>query len=148
MFEKLISFKYYLSELKQIKIILHRIISVVYLDEFPTRNLDSNQPRWWDTTLASEREAGFLGWFFVNQSGSIDDRTYHSFGCVRWKSSVFRVVKTYIQQNKYYKKYKSFLYLPVRNNFKQGFIPVTSFNHYYLLACPDLKKIINSRKCF
>ena len=41
-----------------IKIILHRIISVVYLDEFPTRNLSTLHPRWRDTTLTSEREAG------------------------------------------------------------------------------------------
>ena len=42
----------------KIKIILHRIISVVYLDEFPTRNLSTLHPRWRVTTLISEREAG------------------------------------------------------------------------------------------
>jgi len=40
------------------KIILHRIISVVYLDLFPTRNLSPFHPRWRVKTLVSEREAG------------------------------------------------------------------------------------------
>lgn len=40
------------------KIILHRIISVVYLDLFPTRNLSPFNPRWRVKTLVSERETG------------------------------------------------------------------------------------------
>ncbi len=47
---------YYLTKYNIIKIILHRIISVVNLDEFPTRNVDSNPSRWRGTKQASERE--------------------------------------------------------------------------------------------
>ena len=52
------SFKYEWNFWCKIKIILHRIISVVNLTSFFTRNLDSIHPRWRVTTLTSEREAG------------------------------------------------------------------------------------------
>ena len=51
-------FKYEWNNLSTYKIILHRIISVVNLASFFTRNFDSIHSRWRVTTVTSEREAG------------------------------------------------------------------------------------------
>ena len=75
------------------RIILHRIISVVYLTGFFTRNLDSIHPRWRVTTLTSEREAGRE----CNRSGGLYSRPLMTVPIVTllwWMEefSVFRVV--------------------------------------------------------
>lgn len=66
----------------KIETVLYRIISVVLFDEFPTRNLDSHNSRWWATTPASEREAGRGSGRAAKlvECPAIEDRSCRSFG--------------------------------------------------------------------